>query len=39
MHWIDRKSKFQYERSLQLPIRSKSLDTGEKDHTKNFPGS
>ena len=37
MHWID--FKYHKECSLQLPSRMKSLETGGKDHTGNFPGS
>ena len=37
MHWID--FKCHNECSLQLPIRLKSLETGGKDHTGNFPES
>ena len=37
MHWID--FKYHNECSLQLPSRMKSLETGGKDHTRNFPGS
>ena len=39
MHWLDVESIYQNERSLELPSRLKSLDTGGKDHAENVPGS
>ena len=36
MHWIDIESKYQNERSLQLPSRLKSLGTGREDHVENW---
>ena len=39
MHWIDGESKYQNERSQQLPSKLKSQDTGGKNHNESFPGS
>ena len=39
MHRIDLEYKYQNESSLQSPCSLNSLDTGEKDHSENLPGS